>query len=153
MWIAEAGSKAQVHPVRGQLPITGSSFEERAIGAPSATISVAQQEENFIKVRRTFAIALVALLSTLTGFAQLLLPKVLSDHMVIQRELPIHVWGMAMPGETISVRFRGETATTQASDLGRWSLYLRPAAAGGPYEMTVKGNGPEEKAVDEERSG
>ena len=72
--------------------------------------------------------------------AQLTLPAILSSHMVIQRDLPVHVWGMAAPGEQISVDFRGETRSTKAGPLGRWSLFLRPGATGGPFQLTVQGN-------------
>ena len=71
--------------------------------------------------------------------AQVAVPKILSDHMVVQRELPVHVWGTAGVGEEVSVSFRGETRSAAASDTGRWSVYLRPGAAGGPFEMKVKG--------------
>src|SRR6202044_595742 len=63
----------------------------------------------------------------------------LSSHMVIERNLPVHVWGMAAPEEEVSVSFRGETRTTKAGPLGRWSLYLSPGEAGGPFSLTVKG--------------
>jgi sialate O-acetylesterase len=62
--------------------------------------------------------------------------------MVIQRELPVHVWGAAAPGESVTVSFRGETRATQANPLGRWSLYLKPDAAGGPFQITVTGSAP-----------
>ena len=73
--------------------------------------------------------------------AQVTLPKVISDHMVIQRDLPVHVWGRATPGEQVSVTFRDENTVVIANPLGRWSAYLKPGAAGGPFEMTVKGGG------------
>jgi sialate O-acetylesterase len=81
----------------------------------------------------------LALIAAASGAAQVTLPKVLASHMVMQRELPVHVWGMAGAGEAVSVSFRGETATTMASKLGRWSVYLKPGAAGGPFTMTVTG--------------
>jgi sialate O-acetylesterase len=59
--------------------------------------------------------------------------------MVVQRDLPVHVWGMATAGEDVAVTFRGQTRSTKAGQLGRWSVYLSPGAAGGPFEMTVKG--------------
>jgi len=71
--------------------------------------------------------------------AQLTLPSVLSSHMVVQRDLPVHIWGMAAPGEAVQVSFRGETKSTIAGQLGRWSVYLSRGAAGGPFELTVKG--------------
>ncbi|HXJ89754.1 MAG TPA: sialate O-acetylesterase [Candidatus Binatia bacterium] len=67
------------------------------------------------------------------------MPSVLADHMVIQRSLPMHVWGRAAEHESITVTFRGETQSTTADELGRWSLYLSPGEAGGPFPMTIKG--------------
>lgn len=71
--------------------------------------------------------------------AEVRLPAILTDHMVIQRGLPVHVWGKAAPGENVAVTFRGETKSSMADDAGRWSVYLTPAEAGGPYEISVKG--------------
>jgi sialate O-acetylesterase len=71
--------------------------------------------------------------------AQLTLPKVLASHMVVERDVPVHVWGLAAPNESVSVSFRGETRTAAAGELGRWSVYLKPGAAGGPFVMTVEG--------------
>ena len=59
--------------------------------------------------------------------------------MVVQRDLPVHVWGMASPSETVSVDFRGQSCSTKAGDLGRWNLYLKSGAAGGPFQMTIHG--------------
>ena len=70
---------------------------------------------------------LLALLPGATLPAEVTLPKILSSHMVVERELPVHVWGMATPGESVSVSFRGETRSTQAGPLGRWSVFLSPA--------------------------
>jgi sialate O-acetylesterase len=53
------------------------------------------------------------------------LPKILASHMVVQRELPVHVWGMAAPGEDVSVSFRGESRPTKASRLGRGTFTWR----------------------------
>ena len=82
---------------------------------------------------------LLALLPGATLCAQVTLPKILASHMVVQRDLPVHVWGMATPGEDVSVIFRGESRTAKAGQLGRWSVYLKPGAAGGPFQMTVQG--------------
>jgi sialate O-acetylesterase len=71
--------------------------------------------------------------------AQITLPKILSSHMVVQRDHPVHVWGMAQPSEQVSVTFRGETRTSTAGELGRWSVYLKPGVAGGPFAMSIAG--------------
>lgn len=90
------------------------------------------------------SLLLIVLLPVPIASAQITLPKILSDHMVLQRDLPIHVWGMANPGDPVTVSFRGDTRSATASRLGRWSVYLKPCAAGGPYEMTIHGEGPNE---------
>ena len=82
---------------------------------------------------------LLTLLSCVNVSAEVTLPKILSSHMVVQRDLPVHVWGLAAPWEAVSVSFRGETRSTKAGELGRWSVYLSPGAAGGPFELTVTG--------------
>ena len=81
----------------------------------------------------------VLLLPGATVSAQVILPKILTSHMVVQRDLPVHIWGMATAGEEVSVTFRGATHSTKAGQLGRWSLYLPPGAAGGPFQLTVEG--------------
>ena len=70
--------------------------------------------------------------------AEVTLPQVLSSHMVIQRDLPVHVWGWAAAGEMVSVSFRDQSQSTQATEWGSWSIYLPPAQAGGPFVMNIK---------------
>jgi len=82
---------------------------------------------------------LLALLPGAPLCAQITLPTILASHMVVQRDLPVHVWGIATPGEAVSVSFRGETQSVKAGQLGRWSVNLKPGAAGGPFQMTVQG--------------
>jgi len=84
-------------------------------------------------------VLLLALFPAVSVKAEVTLPKILSSHMVVQRELPVHVWGTASAGESVSVSFRGETRATKAGTLWLWSVYLKPGAAGGPFELTVKG--------------
>jgi sialate O-acetylesterase len=86
------------------------------------------------------AVVLTALLVTvgIPAHADAALPTLLSDHMVVQRGLPVHVWGMAAPHESVSVTFRGETKSGTADDDGRWSVFLSPGEAGGPYQLSVK---------------
>jgi len=69
--------------------------------------------------------------------AQVTLPKIISSHMVMQRDLPVHVWGMAAPGQSVTVAFRGESRSVSADPLGHWSAYLKPAGAGGPFTLTI----------------
>ena len=71
--------------------------------------------------------------------AEVRLPALLSDRMVVQRDAPVHVWGWADPGEEVQVAFRGQQASTQASATGHWEVYLKPVQAGGPHTLTVRG--------------
>lgn len=71
--------------------------------------------------------------------AEVTVPSVLADHMVLQRDKPVHVWGMADPGETVTAEFRGNHASGQADKLGRWSIYLPAGEAGGPFVLTIRG--------------
>jgi sialate O-acetylesterase len=92
---------------------------------------------------RNRLLATFVLLFSASLSAQVTVPKVLSSHMVIQRDLPVHVWGDAAPGQPVTVSFRGETRGTEAGPLGHWSLYLKPGPAGGPFQMIIKGIPPE----------
>src|SRR3954452_1476337 len=74
------------------------------------------------------------------GGAEVRLPKILSSHMVLQRDRPIHFWGWADPDEKVSVSLDRQTAETAADKLGKWSLYLPSHAAGGPFRVDVKGS-------------
>jgi sialate O-acetylesterase len=85
---------------------------------------------------------LLALIPGATALSQITLPAILASHMVVQRHLPVHVWGLAAPGENVSVSFRGETRSTKAGELGRWSIYLPPGVAGGPFQMRLQGTSP-----------
>jgi sialate O-acetylesterase len=67
-----------------------------------------------------------------------LLHPLFQDHAVLQRDQPIPVWGHAAPETTVSVKFARQTATARADAEGRWSVTLKPIAAGGPYEMSVR---------------
>ena len=71
--------------------------------------------------------------------ADVRLPQIFGDHMVLQREQPIPVWGWADPGEEVSVKLGGEAVSVVAGDDGRWMVKLPAQEAGGPVELTVKG--------------
>jgi sialate O-acetylesterase len=90
---------------------------------------------------RSVALLVIAfsLVFLTSAVADVTLPSLLADHMVVQRGLPVHVWGTAGKHENVSVTFRGETKSTTADDLGRWSLYLSPGEVGGPFQLSVKG--------------
>jgi sialate O-acetylesterase len=84
--------------------------------------------------------ALTALLGIGAAGAEVRLPNVLSSHAVLQRDAPIHVWGWSDPDETVTVHFHDQVSTASADNLGKWSLWLTPEHAGGPYTLTAQGS-------------
>ena len=73
------------------------------------------------------------------AIADVTLPCVFSDHMVLQRDKPVAVWGWADGGEQVRVSVAGVRAETKTGPDGRWSLSVGPLAAGGPHTMVVEG--------------
>ncbi len=58
--------------------------------------------------------------------------------MVLQREMPVPVWGTAAPNEKVTVTFAGQTESAKAGDDGHWRVTLKPLKASDtPSEMTV----------------
>jgi sialate O-acetylesterase len=97
-----------------------------------------------IRMTRSFFITIswAVLLFTQQAKAELHVSPMFGDHMVLQRGLPVPVWGKAHPGETIMVRFGGHEAETHAGQDGKWMLQLPPMPASGDgRELTVESKG------------
>jgi sialate O-acetylesterase len=71
--------------------------------------------------------------------ADIRLPRFFGDNMVLQRDQPIPVWGWADPKEKVTIQLKAQTQTVIADKSGKWSVRLLPEAAGGPYQLTLKG--------------
>jgi len=67
------------------------------------------------------------------------LPHLFSNHMVLQRDKEIAVWGWADPGEKISVSLGSHARETTAASDGRWKVTLSAMPAGGPFTLSVRG--------------
>ena len=72
--------------------------------------------------------------------ANVKLPVLVSDGMVLQRDTKVIIWGWASPGEKVQVKFNKKTISTVTDSEGNWKVSLPPVKAGGPYTMAVKGN-------------
>lgn len=70
--------------------------------------------------------------------AEVKLPAIFSDHMVLQRNQEVPVWGTASAGETITVAINGQTQSTKSDDDGKWQIKLKPLSTGGPHLLTVQ---------------
>ncbi len=81
---------------------------------------------------------LVAVVSV--AVADVTLPAMFSDHLVLQREIAIPVWGWADAGEKVTVTLGEQTKTVTADSDGKWSVKLTALEAGGPHTLVVKGN-------------
>ncbi len=86
----------------------------------------------------TTALASMAAVTSLP--AEVRLPHILSDHAVLQREAPIHLWGWSAPEENVQVQFHAQKRSVTANEYGEWSLWLAPESAGGPFTLNIHGN-------------
>lgn len=75
------------------------------------------------------------------AWAELRVPSIFGDSMVVQRDRPIRVWGWGDPGQEITVTLADKTGVTTASDDGRFDVALEALPAGGPHELTIAGDG------------
>jgi sialate O-acetylesterase len=84
--------------------------------------------------------ALAALSITCPAGADVRLAKIFTDGMVLQRDMPVPVWGWAQPGEKVTVTLDKQSAAATADEKGKWMVRLEALKAGGaPLEMTVAG--------------
>ena len=86
-------------------------------------------------------LTLLFLLTFLVDFTQadIRLPKLFGDNMILQREMQVPVWGWADPGENVIVELGGHFAETVTGTDGKWKLYLDPLDTGGPFELKISG--------------
>ncbi len=88
---------------------------------------------------KNLTLACLAVCCVFSALADVRLPNIFGDDMVLQRNRQIPVWGWAAPGERVTVVFNKQTVRTKAGKDGSWKLYLKPETAGGPYQFRVKG--------------
>ncbi len=79
--------------------------------------------------RCIFVIVFSILLLTQPTKADVRLPNILGDHMVLQRNKPVHFWGWSQPADTVTIRFANQVKTVSASATGVWETELDPMDA------------------------
>ena len=72
--------------------------------------------------------------------AEFMLPAILSDNMMLQRDKAVQIWGKGDDGTKVTVAFKDQVKTTVVKD-GEWLVALDPEQAGGPYEMKITHGG------------
>ena len=97
-------------------------------------------------MKHNFSVRIQAALLGLCAFtlgtaarADVKLPAIFSEHMVLQQDKTIPVWGWADPGEAVSVHIANQTKTTHADADGKWTVNLDPLHPGQTYTLTVNG--------------
>jgi sialate O-acetylesterase len=78
-------------------------------------------------------------LSTNFCWADVRLPKLIGNNMVLQRDAKVTLWGWADPNENVRIEFHDRHVTVRADTYGRWLTSLGVFPAGGPYDMTIQG--------------
>jgi sialate O-acetylesterase len=88
-----------------------------------------------------FALLLCALFiwPAVSAQAEVQVPAIIGDNMVLQAGIKVRIWGKANPGERVTVLFNSKTAQATADQQGRWQTFIGPLTAGGPFALTIKG--------------
>lgn len=93
------------------------------------------------KLLYSLLMAAVAQCASLTASADVRLPAIIGDHMVLQQATEVQLWGWCEPNEKVEIRTGWDTTTytTKGSSGARWSLKIKTPAAGGPYTINING--------------
>lgn len=90
-------------------------------------------------MKKTLLPLMLALLGA-TAQAEVRLANVFSEHMVLQRDRPLKLWGSATPGQTLSIELAGRKASAKVGADGNWRVQLPALPAGGPHRLLVRGD-------------
>jgi len=91
------------------------------------------------RTRIPLLITLVFFTATPLLQAQVKLPALIRDSMVLQRDCELTIWGWASPGERVTIRFNGNRSRATTGPDGKWQVSLPPMKAGGPHTMEIGG--------------
>lgn len=89
--------------------------------------------------RKRFQIVAFFLAISFSAQAQIRLPKLISDNMVLQRDQPIKIWGWASPKEKITLVLNKKNFKTTTATDGKWEIQLPPQSASSGLEIALKG--------------
>jgi len=98
------------------------------------------------KIRKTTAailrssVCIAFLILGATAHADVHVPAIIGDNMVMQSGMKVRIWGQANPGERVTVQINSHTSSASADGSGHWQTFIGPMNAGGPFSLTIKGN-------------
>jgi sialate O-acetylesterase len=96
-------------------------------------------------MNRPLCIAAILIGSIISARAELKLPAIISDHMVLQQKQSDPIWGWDTPGTKVTVTFAGQTKSAEAGADGKWTVKLDPVAANAePQTITIEGTSKKE---------
>lgn len=84
--------------------------------------------------------ALLLFLNSTLAFADVSLPRILGNGLILQRDTGNTIWGWADAGERVTVKLDGREAGSVLASGGEWKLRLEPIPAGGPHQIEVTGH-------------
>jgi len=73
------------------------------------------------------------------SYAEVKLPAVISENLVLQRGMKVPIWGTADAGEEVTVTLGDQKAKATAGQDQKWKVTIGPLEAGGPFTMTIAG--------------
>ncbi len=84
---------------------------------------------------------LLFLSTALSAYAELRLPAIIGDNMVLQQKQTNPIWGWDVPGSTVKVTFGSQTKTGKADAKGKWTVKLDPVPASDkPATLSIAGS-------------
>jgi len=90
-------------------------------------------------ILRFFSMFIAALLISVSMQAEVKLPAIFGNHMVLQQQTDAAIWGKASPSKNVSVKtsWDGKSYSTRADNNGNWKLKVKTPKAGGPYSIVI----------------
>ena len=124
-------------------------MQQSTLTTPFEALAKTMRSENSKRLQagmpgvRALTFALVCalfILRAVSAQAEVQVPAIIGDNMVLQAGIKVRIWGKANPGERVTVLFNSKAAQATADQQGQWQTFIGPLSAGGPFELTIKGS-------------
>ena len=91
------------------------------------------------KIRILLCLIVTTLICVISAHADVSVPAIIGDNMVLQAGMRVRIWGKASPGEKVTVSLDSKSAPAKTDQQGRWEVFIGPLKTGGPFELQIKG--------------